>query len=482
MLDEGADIIDVGRESTRPGARVDAGETKTSEQKRNSPPSARVATPTVSAEDELKRVIPVIAELKKKRPSAVISVDTYKASVARAAVSAGAEIVNDVSGFRWDALMTKTVVELKCGCVLMHMRGRPEEWRTLPPPGDVVLMVKRELKEWAEKAVLAGVRRERIVLDPAFGFGKSFDQNYPLMARFGELQSAGFPLLAGTSRKSFIGRTLAQGEKTPLRRTAFRHTRVSNRAYPQRSACDSNARCEGIGGCRAHCGRDSASILIGCSRSFTVKKKFGADFHFVRVPSIHNLPDFNFPHSFLTQSSMHKWRLILAAATNSAMDDLNRISNDPRVTVRRSGPPDPQGTCVVYWMQRAQRGIDNPALDVAIDAANVLGKPVVVFFAPVPFYPHANLRHYSFLNEGIPDIAAALEKRNVGFVLRRFPDHSLIQFCEEVKAALVVGDENPMREPLGWRKTAAKKLKVPLWTVDAAASFPQSRWKRINAV
>jgi dihydropteroate synthase len=92
----------------------------------------------------------------------------------------------------------------------MHMRGRPEEWRTLPPPGDVVLLVKRELKDWAEKAVVAGVRRERIVLDPGFGFGKSFDENYPLVARFAELQSAGFPLLAGTSRKSFIGRTLAR--------------------------------------------------------------------------------------------------------------------------------------------------------------------------------------------------------------------------------------------------------------------------------
>lgn len=128
--------------------------------------------------------------------------------------------------------------------------------------------------------------------------------------------------------------------------------------------------------------------------------------------------------------------------------------------------------CVVYWMQRAQRGIDNPALDVAIDAANVLGKPVVVFLAPVPFYPYANLRHFSFLNEGIPDIADALEKRNVGFVLRRFPEHSLIQFCQEVKAALVVGDENPMREPESWRKTALKKLKVPLWTVDADVIVP----------
>jgi dihydropteroate synthase len=140
----------------------------------------------------------------------VISVDTYKASVARAAVSAGAEIVNDVSGFRWDSRMAAAIAEMKCGAVLMHTRGRPEEWRTLPPPGDVVLLVKRELREWAEAAVLAGVRRERIALDPGFGFGKIHEQNYPLLARFQELQSLGLPLLAGTSRKSFLGRTLAQ--------------------------------------------------------------------------------------------------------------------------------------------------------------------------------------------------------------------------------------------------------------------------------
>jgi deoxyribodipyrimidine photo-lyase len=123
-------------------------------------------------------------------------------------------------------------------------------------------------------------------------------------------------------------------------------------------------------------------------------------------------------------------------------------------------------------MQHAQRGIDNPALDVAVEAANILRKPVVVFFAPVPFYPHANLRHYRFLNEGIADIADALKKRNVGFVLRRYPDHSLAKFCDEVKAVLVVGDENPMREPEGWRQTAAKKLTVPLWTVDADVIVP----------
>jgi dihydropteroate synthase len=209
LLDEGADILDIGGESTRPGARVDAGASKPADVKKG----PAVSAPTVSAEEELKRVLPVIAELKKKHPTAVLSVDTYKAQVARAAVAAGAEIVNDVSGFRWDAHMVKAVAELKCGAVLMHMRGRPEEWRTLPPPGDIVLLVKRELKEWAEKAVLAGVRRERIVLDPGFGFGKSFDENYPLIGRFSDLQAAGFPLLAGTSRKSFIGRTLGKDGK-----------------------------------------------------------------------------------------------------------------------------------------------------------------------------------------------------------------------------------------------------------------------------
>jgi deoxyribodipyrimidine photo-lyase len=154
------------------------------------------------------------------------------------------------------------------------------------------------------------------------------------------------------------------------------------------------------------------------------------------------------------------------------MDSLEKLASDSRTTVRRVGTPDLEGSCVVYWMQRAQRGIDNPALDVATEAANILRKPVVTFFAPVPFYPHANLRHYSFLNDGIADIAAGLAERNVGFVLRRYPEQSLIKFCVEVKAALVVGDENPMREPESWRRIAAKKLRVPLWTVDADVIVP----------
>jgi dihydropteroate synthase len=187
LLDDGAAIIDVGGESTRPGA-----------------------TEPVSEEEERRRVLPVIRDLKRRRPDAVVSVDTSKASVARAAVDLGAEVVNDVGGFRWDPKMAKTLAELKVGAVLMHTRGRPEEWRTLPPVGDPVLLVKRELRQWAETAALAGIKRDRLVLDPGFGFGKSFEENYPLLAHFAELQQMGFPLLAGVSRKSFIGRTQAR--------------------------------------------------------------------------------------------------------------------------------------------------------------------------------------------------------------------------------------------------------------------------------
>ena len=154
------------------------------------------------------------------------------------------------------------------------------------------------------------------------------------------------------------------------------------------------------------------------------------------------------------------------------MDVLEKLAGSPRVSVRRSGPPDPEGTCVVYWMQRAQRGVDNPALDTAVRAADALGKPVVVFFAPVPFYPRANLRHYAFLAQGVPDMARALAAKGVGFVLRPYPRHSLIRFCEEVRPCLVVGDENPLQEPGRWRKVAAERLRVPLWTVDADVIVP----------
>jgi deoxyribodipyrimidine photo-lyase len=123
-------------------------------------------------------------------------------------------------------------------------------------------------------------------------------------------------------------------------------------------------------------------------------------------------------------------------------------------------------------MQRAQRALDNPALDVAVEVANTLRQSVVIFFAPVPFYPHANLRHYAFLAQGIPDIAERARKRGIGFVLRTYPGHSLLKFCDEVKASIVIGDENPIREPRAWREAAAKTLTGPLWTVDADVIVP----------
>jgi dihydropteroate synthase len=210
LLDEGADIIDVGGESTRPGARVEILSSSKSA-------ASDIHKPSVTAEEEERRILPIITELKNQRPSALISIDTYKSSVARAAIEAGAEIVNDVSGLRWDPKMPKTVAELKCGVVVMHTRGRPEEWHTLPTPGDIVLQVKRELRDWIESAVLAGVRRERIAADPGFGFGKNLEQNYPLLSRFQDLQTLGFPLLAGVSRKSFIGRMMSEdGHDAPV--------------------------------------------------------------------------------------------------------------------------------------------------------------------------------------------------------------------------------------------------------------------------
>jgi dihydropteroate synthase len=217
LLEAGADIVDIGGESTRPGSRV----LVTADAER--PPDrelASAASPTravVSEQEELDRVLPVIIAVKQARPGALVSVDTYKAAVAGAAVQAGAEIVNDVSGFRWDPQMVKTLAGLKCGAVMMHMRGRPEEWRNLPPVADMVLLIKRELTDWTQAAVRHGMKRDRIVLDPGLGFGKNFEQNYPLLKRLDELHGLRFPLLIGASRKSFVGRAVAKnGHDAPV--------------------------------------------------------------------------------------------------------------------------------------------------------------------------------------------------------------------------------------------------------------------------
>ena len=154
------------------------------------------------------------------------------------------------------------------------------------------------------------------------------------------------------------------------------------------------------------------------------------------------------------------------------MTPIEEMERDPRVTVRRPGSPDPDGRCVVYWMQRAQRGLDNPALNVALRAANELRKPLAVFFGLHPGYPNANLRHYQFLVEGLAETRDRIEALGAAFVFRPYPEHDLIRFCREVRASLVIGDENPMREPEAWRQSAAGKLGVPFWTVDADVIVP----------
>jgi deoxyribodipyrimidine photo-lyase len=148
------------------------------------------------------------------------------------------------------------------------------------------------------------------------------------------------------------------------------------------------------------------------------------------------------------------------------------------VLVRRGGAPLKDGQCVVYWMQRAMRIVDNPALDVAIEAGNLLGLPVVVFFSVIPNYPNANLRHYHFMAQGLRDVAVDAAERGVGFVVRRPPDNSLEAFLAEVKAALLVGDENPCREPERWRRVLTKRLRLPFWTVDADVVVPSRVFDR----
>jgi dihydropteroate synthase len=222
LLDEGAEILDLGAESTRPGSR--AGST---------------AVSAVSAEEEQARLLPVLEGILRARPGAVVSVDTYKAATARAALEAGAEIVNDVSGFGWDLekatagpstslrsaqddnilgkpfyraeSMAAVCAEAGCGVALMHTRGRPEEWSGQPSlgPDELLAAVRAGLAASMEKAVAAGISLESIVLDPGYGFGKRFEENYTLLARQAELLALGRPLLAGVSRKSFLGRTLA---------------------------------------------------------------------------------------------------------------------------------------------------------------------------------------------------------------------------------------------------------------------------------
>ena len=203
LLEEGADILDLGAESTRPGSAAGI--------RGKWEGNAESEAVQLSTEEEQARLLPVIEGVLQARPDAVISVDTYKAETARAAVTAGAEIVNDVSGFSWDGEMAGCCARLGCGVVLMHTRGLPSEWKTQPglKTNEVLPMVRDGLAKSLGLAEHAGVLRDAVVVDAGYGFGKRFDENYSLLARQDELMALGFPLLAGLSRKSFLTRSFS---------------------------------------------------------------------------------------------------------------------------------------------------------------------------------------------------------------------------------------------------------------------------------
>jgi dihydropteroate synthase len=182
LLDAGADLLDLGGESTRPNAQP------------------------ITPKEERSRVLPVLEALLKARPGAIVSVDTYHSQTAAAAIAAGAEIINDVSGLQWDARMAETLARLQPGAILMHTRGKPTEWRTLPPlaPDEVMPLVLDGLRQTLAQALAAGIPPETIVLDPGFGFGKLGPDNFILLDRLAEFHQLGFPLLAGLSRKRFL--------------------------------------------------------------------------------------------------------------------------------------------------------------------------------------------------------------------------------------------------------------------------------------
>jgi len=182
MLDEGAGIIDVGGESTRPGSDP------------------------VSQEEEVRRVVPVIERILASRPEAVISVDTYRSKTAAAALGAGARIVNDVTALRGDPRMASVVADARCPVILMHMQGEPKTMQMEPHYEDVVGEVKAFLGSKAEHAIAAGVSQENIIVDPGIGFGKNLNHNLALLRNLEVIVDLGFPVLVGASRKTFIGK------------------------------------------------------------------------------------------------------------------------------------------------------------------------------------------------------------------------------------------------------------------------------------
>ena len=184
LITQGADIIDIGGESTRPGAKL------------------------VSESEELKRVIPVIEKIRTDNPKILISIDTTKASVAKYAVEAGANIINDVSGLSFDNNMTGIVESLNVPIVIMHMKGNPQNMQLNPKYKDIVNEILDFFKIKIKIAIQSGINRSMIILDPGIGFGKTVDHNFELLSRLNEFNVLELPIMIGPSRKSFIGITL----------------------------------------------------------------------------------------------------------------------------------------------------------------------------------------------------------------------------------------------------------------------------------
>ena len=186
MLAQGADLLDLGGQSTRPGAEE------------------------IGAEREIERVLPVLQAIRAAHPEAVLSVDTFRAPVAEAALAAGADWINDVGGGRRDPEILQVVAKAGCPYVLMHSRGDSQSMDDLAVYGDVVAEVQQELLQATERALAAGVRAEQLIWDPGLGFAKTTEQNLELLRRLSELAGDGFPLLVGPSRKRFIGAVLEE--------------------------------------------------------------------------------------------------------------------------------------------------------------------------------------------------------------------------------------------------------------------------------
>ena len=184
LISQGADIIDIGGESTRPGAEQ------------------------VSETEELNRVIPVIEKIRDENPKILISIDTTKALVAKHAIEVGADIINDVSGFSFDNNMIETVARFNVPVIIMHMKGKPQNMQLNPEYKDVINEILDFFKKKIKVAIQSGINRRMIILDPGIGFGKTVEHNFELLSRLNEFNVLELPIMIGPSRKSFIGITL----------------------------------------------------------------------------------------------------------------------------------------------------------------------------------------------------------------------------------------------------------------------------------